>query len=98
MRVALALLLLAGTARAQVDCMPRDKMLAMLSQEYGERPIGAGPHLDGQSFVEVFVSEQRTFSVVVSRASPQGLMVSCIIAAGENWEALKAPVPGERSS
>jgi hypothetical protein len=64
---------------AQV-CIARTEMVKMLEEKYKEQMIGRG--IAGRSMVEVFVSEEGSFTVFYT--SPNG--VSCFIGAGRDWQ------------
>ena len=67
-------------------CNPRPVVIEFLGASYEEIPIAMGLQSNG-AVVEVFAAkERRTFTIVVT--VPSG--VSCVISAGEAWEA--APV------
>lgn len=81
-----AMMVLAAQASAQVPCGERGKMVSLLGEKYSEASVGYG--LAGQkSMIEVFVSEKGSFTILSTQTS--GL--SCIIAAGHNWENLTPP-------
>lgn len=73
-------------------CGDRDGMLAKLAEGYGETRRGLGLAANN-AVVEVFVSDQTgTWTITVTL--PSG--VTCLLAAGNNYEALSeaAPIPG----
>lgn len=75
----------AGGVAAQAQnlsvCLPHDEAVAKLDRQYGERQIGFGLSQQGESVVELFVSDVGTWTVLITRTD--GL--SCIAAAGDNW-------------
>lgn len=83
-----ALLMAAEPASAALRCGPRAEVLDMLGERYEEtrRGIGvAGP----TQVLEVFASEQGTWSVLVT--DPQGR--TCLVASGRSWEDLREALP-----
>ena len=92
MMVALLLALLVGAANAQpAPCSPRDVIAERLSEKYGEVPIQRGIALEGAMVVELFASPAGSWSLVTTNADG----VSCLLAAGQDWESLPLPVPGK---
>jgi hypothetical protein len=87
-----AIFLLAASAQAQLACMKRDVLLKTLDEKYKESPGGYGI-MGGSVMIEVYVSEKGTFTLVSSYSNG----VSCIMAAGDSWEALPLPVKGTKS-
>lgn len=81
-----AMALLGGSvaAQAQTMCTQRDKLVSLLDSKYSEQQTGYGL-VGTHAMLEVFVSEKHTFTIVSTY--PNG--VSCIIAAGDNWEAVE---------
>ncbi len=73
----------------QVPCGDRAKAVAHLEKNYSETPVSIGLASNG-AVVEVFASEAGTFTIVMTY--PNGL--SCMIAAGENWENVVGRVSG----
>ncbi len=71
---------------AQAPCTMRDDLVKLLASKYKEGPVSFGT-ANGKAVVEVFASETGTFTIIATRAN--GL--SCIIAAGQDWEALGPP-------
>ena len=71
-------------------CMPRDVLVQNLEGNYGERLTGGGLK-NAMQVVEVWSSDESgSFTVFITRAD--GL--SCIIAAGDNWNnALRQKAP-----
>jgi hypothetical protein len=82
----LAAALPATSAQAQMACMKRDVLVKTLGDKYKEAPAGYGL-VGGRSMVEVYVSEKGTFTLVSTYANG----VSCILAAGDNWEMSPPP-------
>lgn len=80
--LAAALLFLPTLAGAQIlPCASHDQLVSLLAQQYKETPEALGVTQDG-ILLEVFVSEQRSWTVLLTTATG----VSCIAASGENWE------------
>ena len=80
------LLLGATTAMAQMACATHDDLGKLLGSKYQEGITHMGL-AGGQNLIEIFVSEKGTFTVVATR--PNGL--SCIIAAGKDWQQMADP-------
>ena len=64
-------------------CHPRDHLLAVLEEKYGEIPIGFGV-TNGQ-LIELPTSDDG-ISWTIIQTSPNG--ISCMITSGEGWRAL----------
>jgi hypothetical protein len=80
--LAAALLLLPTIAGAEMlPCAAHDDLVSLLAKHYKETPEAVGITRDG-TLLEVFVSEQRSWTVLLTTATG----VSCIAASGENWE------------
>jgi hypothetical protein len=81
-----ACLALSNTAQAQSTCSDRDSIVKVLDQNYKETlsNYGVAGHV---MLLEVYVSKVGTFTILASR--PNG--ISCIIAAGDNWETESKP-------
>ena len=62
-------------------CTDRDRLEGFLAEKYKEEPIAMGL-IDSSGVMEVYLSESGSWTIVVTSA--QGL--SCVIAAGENWD------------
>lgn len=71
-------------------CGPRDKIITRLSARYQERQSAIGM-TSGGSLVELFVSQEGTWTFV--HTNPEG--VTCLLAAGEDWELVLPEGPGE---
>ena len=90
LRTALALstcLLLATTssvAAQQPLCTERSEVVNQLSSQYSEAPVAMGIANNG-GVVEILSSQSGT-SWTIILTMPNG--VTCMIAAGENWESL----------
>lgn len=82
----LCLAAFAADAAAQAPCTIRDDLVKLLESKYKEGPVSFGT-ANGQAVVEVFASDKGTFTIIATRANG----ISCIIAAGQDWEALGPP-------
>jgi len=72
---------LPAASQTQAVCGERSEFVFKLQNGYAEKPVSLGLSSNG-SMIEVFASDNGTFSVLVTR--PGG--TSCIVAAGENWQ------------
>lgn len=73
-------------ALAQIPCATHDDLAKLLGNKYQEGVTHMG--LAGsRNLIEIFVSEKGTFTVVATQ--PSG--VSCIIAAGKDWQLMAEP-------
>ena len=80
-----ALTLLSSAAVAAPQCNTRDYVLDLLSDKYSEAPIAIGVANNG-GLVEVLATgDGDTWSIIIT--TPQGM--SCLVAAGEGWQALE---------
>ncbi len=80
----------AAAAQSARQCGPRDAVLAVLGDRYGEsrQAIGLGAN---NQVVEVFASDETgTWTITVT--APSGL--TCLIASGESYETLSEAAPG----
>lgn len=80
---------MAGPAGAETQCAPRADVLAQLADRWGEARRGIG--LSGGGVVEVFASASGSWTLTVT--TPEG--VTCVIAAGDGWEAVAEPFPAQ---
>lgn len=79
--------------RRQIFCAPRDALVAMLDQRFGEVLQGAGLQ-NATTLVEMFASlDTGTWTLVLTR--PDG--TACAIAAGQHWQNA-ADVPAGKPS
>lgn len=74
----------ASPATAQAVCGPHGDVVKKLEGDFKEARAGLGLAGNG-GLVELFVSEEGGWSVLVTR--PDGM--TCMIAAGDNWEIMK---------
>ena len=82
--VASGLLATASSAPAQNQCGVRQELVQQLDAQFGEKPAATG-QVDQQSMVEIFVSDQGTWTILVTGTDGG----SCIIATGEGWDDTK---------
>jgi len=83
------LVLMTGGAEAQsaVLCGKRDAVVEALHRNHGEVAVSRGLTSRG-TLIEVFASPKSdSFTIINSR--PDG--ISCLVAAGEGWQAIKRP-------
>ncbi len=78
-----------SSAQAQMICGERGPMVASLEKTYSEAPVSMGLGSNG-AIIEVFASPSGTFTIILTR--PNGL--TCVMAAGENWEDLPKRLTG----
>ena len=80
--------LLPGMALASPQCGPRDSIIAVLAERYGETRQSVG--LAQNAVMEVFASrETGTWTIAVT--TPDGTM--CLVAAGQDFETVEEPLP-----
>ena len=76
---------------APTNCGPRNELLKVLAKKYSEAPTAVGLSSTG-ALVEVLTSDRgNTWTILVSK--PDG--TSCLVAAGEEWQALKRVASGD---
>ncbi len=75
-----------GAEAAQ--CGKTDKVVGVLGSKYAERVVGMGV-VGTRGFMQLFVAETGTWTVLLT--TPEG--ISCIIAAGDSYEALDGAGP-----
>jgi len=63
----------------QTICALRDDMGKMLDQRFAEQPKAAG--LAGEQIVELLVSENGSWTILVTNADGR----SCVVTGGEEW-------------
>jgi len=94
----IALVALTSPAFGQGRCFPSETLEQRLATEFNEHLSAGGIALNSTpSILELFICEENcqsaevqgdgTFTLVLKMASGQ----SCVIAAGQNWQALDAP-------
>lgn len=91
--LALSISLAAGPAAAtspiaDVICAPTHKMTQKLSRQFGERLHSWGTR-GPEQVMQVWTDDRGGWTMVVRYASG----TSCIVAMGENWEAVQAENP-----
>ena len=79
-------------AAAQTVCGERAKFIEMLGKKYLEAPVSMGLTSTG-AVIEVLTSPKGSWSILLTY--PTG--ATCMVAAGDKWEALPLPVAGEMS-
>jgi hypothetical protein len=80
--VASSLLGSATSAPAQqAQCAARNDMIQQLDAQFAEKPAAVG-QVDQQSVVEIFVSEQGTWTILVTGTDGG----SCVLASGDSWD------------
>jgi hypothetical protein len=67
--------------QAQTVCGSRADFVKKLQKGYAEKPVSVGLASNG-SMIEVFASENGTFSIVITQPSGN----TCLVAAGDNWQ------------
>ncbi|MEL6767320.1 MAG: hypothetical protein AAFP17_09075 [Pseudomonadota bacterium] len=77
-----------AAAQGRMFCGKRDKIIADLARKYGEtrRSYGLSP---SQGVIEVYASESGSWTILITRRDG----MSCLIAAGEAYEAEQAALP-----
>ena len=78
-------------AAAQPVCGSHNTVSENLKDGYAEAPVSMGVTTSG-AVIEVFASENGTWTLVITQ--PNGL--SCLIAAGQDWESLPTMVSGAK--
>ena len=81
---AAALFLSVQGANAQQVCAVREKAVVQLEKQFEEQVAGRGLATDGKLMFELFVSENGSWTVLVS--DPKGR--ACVVASGEPWQGL----------
>jgi hypothetical protein len=79
-------------AVAQAICGNHNLVIDNLQQAYAEAPISMGV-TSGGAVIEVFASAEGTWTLVITQ--PNG--VSCLIAAGQDWEQLPKLAAGAKT-
>ena len=81
----IASILLISTQQASAAvCTERKKFTHYLSKQYKEKPKAVGL-VSNTSIMEVYVSKKGTWSILMTNRKG----ITCLIAAGNNWENLK---------
>lgn len=76
---------------AQSVCAERDVLLSSLQREYSENPTAIGLASNGSVIELLTTPDGQTWTILMTR--PDG--TSCVIAAGEAWEALPQIAEGQ---
>lgn len=85
--IALAALLVAGGTEAQsMECRPYEEMKHLLHERNMQDVSGLGVTRDELGLVELYVNNQRGFSVVLTDRNK----MSCLLLQGTNWEGVDA--------
>ncbi|MGD9914061.1 MAG: hypothetical protein AB7S80_08260 [Rhizobiaceae bacterium] len=71
--------------QAPAQCNQREALVQQLDAQFGERSAAVG-QVDTQSVVEIFVSKQGTWTILVSGTDGG----ACVLAAGEGWDSTEA--------
>jgi hypothetical protein len=74
-------------ASAQMVCGTRTEIVNKLSDSYEEQQTSAGIARNG-NLVEVFSSREGSWTIIYTIPGGQ----TCLMAVGENWQALKEPM------
>lgn len=82
---------LATAAEAQPVCGAHRLVTENLKESYAEAPVSMGVTAGG-GIIEVFASAEGTWTLVITQ--PNGL--SCLIAAGQDWENLPKLATGTK--
>lgn len=82
--VAASLAIITSAASAQTLCGERQNFISHLGKNHHEATTAMGLTSSGK-VIEVLTSEKGTWTIIVT--NPEGR--SCLIAAGEDWEAIE---------
>ena len=85
----LSLNITSASAQPAMPCGEHGEIVKQLTNQFSEKPVSMGLTKEG-AVLEMFVSKERTFTIVVT--NPSGL--SCLVATGGNWENLEAALAG----
>ncbi len=83
--------LIASPASAQAVCGDRSEIVSRLESAYQEKASAIGMSGNG-GVVELYTSEKGSWTLLLTQ--PTG--VSCLIAAGDNWESMPNPKPANQ--
>lgn len=83
-------LLASPAAAQQLQCSQRAVVLTALSDKYAEKPVAMGLASNGGVLEVLSDGEGSTWTIIVTM--PNG--VSCMVAAGENWELVQQKALG----
>lgn len=87
----LAAFFYAAPALAQTMCGERSAVVASLEKTYSETPVSMGLARNG-AVIEILASPSGSFTIILTL--PDGL--SCVMAAGENWENMPGRLAGTK--
>lgn len=85
------LILATFAAHATPQCAPRDQVLPLLQQTYGETRHGIG--LIGSAQVMELFTNAKTGTWTITASLPDGMM--CMVASGEQYEAVTENLPAK---
>ena len=80
-----------SSAQAQTMCGERSAVVGSLEKTYSETPISMSLASNG-AVIEILASPSGTFAIILTQ--PNGL--TCVMAAGENWEDLPDRLAGAK--
>src|SRR5690606_7686012 len=72
---------------APMACSPRADVLAQLAAKFGEAPVSAGLANNGGLLEVLAAPDGVTWTILITM--PNGM--SCLVAAGEDWQTLAQP-------
>ncbi len=78
------LFLSASSANAEQFCAPRNEAVIQLEKQFGELVSGRGLAANGKRMIELLVSENGSWTVLISDLNGR----SCVMASGENWQGI----------
>ena len=84
--LAITSVMLSPASAQQAVCGDRNEIVARLESGYQESTTGVGLSATG-GLIELYTSEKGTWTLMLTQ--PNG--VSCLIAAGDNWEQVDRP-------
>lgn len=85
------LILATHAALAAPQCGPRDQVLPVLQQKYGEARVGMG--LVGTAQVMEVFANPETGTWTITASLPDGVM--CLVASGEHFETVAENLPAK---
>ena len=92
-KLSIAILALLPThSFAQVTCAPREALVPMLQENYGERQHASGLDAAGNVAFELYANEASgTWTLIATTAAG----VSCLIGSGNVFQISDVPLPGQ---
>ena len=90
--IAIVLIAIASPSLAFGICNSRKAILAILEKDYGEKPVARGVANNGALVERTESKDGKTWTLIVT--TPKG--ITCLLAAGDNWEGLATKI-GERA-